>query len=242
MPSRESSTGLRAALGVVRLTLMNQPPAFRRDGRSSLTVDIEPPGAVVGRHERADVMLCGGDDELYVSNFHLLIEPSGGLWVARDNGSTHGTVAHERTRGRVALRPHQPLPLVDGMEIELAGVARVRVALVALGDVVPTLPPRGGAAAGAPAWIVDADQRELAELLTAPRRRGRTERVAAEDVAQALHCSATKAHNVRRALARHREVERHLDADAHVTFLMLADALALAFPYLVEPRSDPDPR
>jgi hypothetical protein len=237
MSSREFSPGLSAALGAVRLTLAHQPPAFRRDGQSVLSVEVEPPGAVIGRHVRADVVLGGGDDVQFVSNFHLLVQPSGGIWVARDNGSSHGTTAHAPSRGQVTLRPQQPLPLVDGMWLELAGVARMSVALIPLDDVLPTLPPRG-TTVHIPAWISDPDQQELADLLTEPRRRGTASRITADDVGAQLHWSSSKAHRVRRALAEHREVARHLDGDGQVSFVMLAGALALAFPYLIEPRPD----
>jgi len=237
MSLREISPGLRAALGAVRLTLANQPPTFRRDGRSVLSLEIEPPGALIGRHKRADVVLEGGRAQ-YVSNFHLLIQPSGGIWVARDNGSTHGTTAHEPSRGRVVLRPQQPLPLVDGMSLELAGVVRLNVTLVPPADVLPTAPPDGGRSVRIPAWIPDPDQQELADLLTEPRRRGRAARITAEDVGAQLHWSASKAHRVRRALASHPEVARHLDGDGQVSFVRLGDAVALAFPYLIEPRPE----
>lgn len=236
MLPRELSPGLRAALGAVRLTLANQPPAFWRDGGSVLCVEVEPPGAVIGRHPRADVVLHGGDDTRFLSNFHLLIQPSGGIWVARDNASTHGTTAHEPSRGRVTLRPQQPLPLVHGMWLELAGVARLNVALVPPDDVLPTYPASGGTTRAIPAWISDSDQQELADFLTEPRRRGEAARITADDVQERLYWSKSKAHRVRRALADHPEVARHLVSDGQVTFLMLADALALAFPYLAEPR------
>jgi len=233
----EFSVGMRAALGTVRLALLNQPPAFLRDGRSALVAEVDPPGAVIGRSSRADVVLGGGDQSRYLSNYHLLIQPAGGIWVVRDNGSRHGTTANEPSRGRVTLRAQQPLPLVSGMTLELAGVVRMRVELVRGAEPeIATFQPDGQPSPSVPGWISDPFQQELADLLTEPRRRGTAARLTAEDVAAALGWSQSKAHRVRRALAEHRDVVQHIDTDGQVSFVMLADAVALAFPYLTEPR------
>ena len=104
----------------------------------------------------------------------------------------------------------------------------------------PRFKPRAGRAKPAPGWISDPNQQELAEVLTEPRRRGTATNLTAEDVARRLHWSESKAHRVRRALASHRDVAQFLlSTDGQITFVVLADAVALAFPYLIERRPEP---
>ena len=132
------------------------------------------------------------------------------MWVARDNDSRHGTTASEPSRGRVTLRAQQPLPLVNGMTLELAKVVRLKVELIHVEAELPTFQAEGREGQAAPGWISDPNQQELAEVLTEPRRRGTATNLTAEDVARRLHWSESKAHRVRRALASHRDVAQFL--------------------------------
>ena len=164
-PGGGGGLGLHRALGRLQLTATG-PERFLVGGKSEIAVEIDPPGALIGRDEDADVVIS--DEGVRVSRRHCVVEATGAGWVIRDWGSKHGTALRVRGEGRMPLPQHLPWVLRSGMSVILAGVVELKVTILGAS-------PRGketaaaGASPLAPPLLSDAELR-LAIAFTKPFR------------------------------------------------------------------------
>lgn len=235
MAANARTAGLLASVGKLELELLYPPPHFVRDGRAHTTATITADGAMIGRNAAADIVIGGGSNSDYVSNFHVFIgySTTSGVWTARDNDSTWGTTA-DRDERHVDLSPGLSLPIGDGVVLTLA-----RNVAIGVTHRRPTLERTRDATGGgrpSPSWIAHPDEQRLAEFLVQFAREGRPAgRISADDIKNATGLTGGTAARRRRALAAYPEVQRLVPtAVQEVTFVMLAELLPRAFPYLLD--------
>ena len=207
---------------------------FLDDGAPVGYRDISPnSGAIVGRGDDADV--CVADDTGWVSRRHLLFEVEGAQWLARDYRSAHGTKMLVAGR-EIRLVSGIPTPVVTGVLVVLASVARFTVDVIAP-------PPKGSRTRDPPhpsdMFIVDDDLLQLADALLEPRRwtPGGLSPPPYHELCERLHISSTALYARAERLRALDAVRRHLPAASRTSLPQLADAVAIAYPHLARSRS-----
>lgn len=235
----EPLRGLDSLLGSVRVRVEGDGGSFVVAGEHSAVHDVRPPGAVIGVGPEADARLTGRAAEGKVSRRHLVVRPSGREWTVADWGSTNGTHEVDAESGAWrALPPEVPVPVEDGMLLCLGPDLVVRLELC-----IPA--PAGGATprVGGPgsrqARIRPPALERLAIALLERRRADPADRAipSTEHLARTLSAERKA---VKRGL---RDLRELAPVQACLTGKhpeQLADALELAFPYLVASRPEAD--
>lgn len=208
---------------------------FLSDGELTDRAVVQPQGSILGRNEKADLVLAGPGSD-YISNFHLFVgyHAAAGLWIARDHDSTHGTAASRRGE-TMKLFPGVPVPLSPGTELRLANVVQLSVTRVR-----PKMErTRGAAGSGEPqpSWFVDEQELCLIEFLLSFAREGRlTSEITESIVVEGTGIPARTAHRRRASIVARPEIQRLLPPSVDsLSFAGLAEALPRAFPHLMEP-------
>jgi predicted component of type VI protein secretion system len=233
---------MRTALGRVRVRPLRATTLLGASGGPVPYADVLPPGALVGRGDRADIRVA--DAGGHVSRVHVMIEPYGLQWVVRDAGSAHGTVLLSGS-GRVPLPQHVPYPIATGDEVVLASVA-----ILALEVLVAA--PGGVRTADAPPpksrfHIDDPVLAELAHALLEPRRRrpGSQAVASAQELAERFAVNKRTIYRRLEKLGAIDQIGRHLPAGRNPprqpSPTQYADAIAIAFPLLAIPGRDDRP-
>jgi predicted component of type VI protein secretion system len=223
---------MRASLGQVRLRPLRSTRFLAADGEPLSYADVEPPGALVGRGEDADVRI--DDSDGYVSRRHALIEPQGLSWVVRDNDSAHGTGLQGPGK-RLQLPAQVPVPLMTGDELVLAGTARFSIEVIVAtptGVRTKNAPPRGSIA-----YISDPVTLQLADELLRPRREDprSTAAPSVADLSRILHVEERTVYYRLDKLKAIDEIRRQIPS-RRASPSQIADAVARAYPYLASPR------
>lgn len=221
---------MRLSLGHLRVCAAPPTRFVTFDSQTTIRVEVTPPGALIGRGAEADLRILDNDN--YVSRRHALIEPWGLQWTIRDLGSSHGTRIENHDLG-LALPPQVRTPIHNGDRIEMASTAAFTIELVIAapaGVRTKDAPPRG-------AWprLNDEDLLKLAVALLKPRRENpsRTTAPSAHDLAEHFHVERRTVYYWLEKLRTIPEVARHIARD-RPSMTETADAVALAFPYLLD--------
>lgn len=235
--------GLTAMLGTVQLRLVGCEATFafpaatgQTDPLHLRTAEVVFPGAVVGRGRDADVRVTGrGSDE--VSRHHLRIEPIGRQWRVRDLATRNGTWEPAADGGDRwnRLPPSVAIPVTDGWRLSLGAGVRIAFKLIPTAEQeVPTAAL--GHWPGRSPWEDRIRPPELeafaAALLAGRRADPRNQAVPSVDqLAAELHVARSTAYD---RLRRLRELPELASLKPGGDVQAVADALTLAFPYLVE--------
>jgi FHA domain len=220
---------MKRSLGHLRLWAIPPTSFVTENGDTTMRVEIKPPGAVIGRGADADIRVL--DDEGYVSRLHLAIETRGLQWIIRDHNSTHGTHL-KGPDARLALPAQVPMPIKNGDEIMMAAVAGFTIEIIAKApsgvrtkDPTPTDTAR----------IDDPDILKLASALVQRRRDNplSTSPPSARELGAIFDVERRTIYYRLDKLKAIPEIKRqipHLGA----SMSQIADAVALAFPYLID--------
>jgi hypothetical protein len=237
MKLRAGAAGVPAAstlLGGVRLRLVGSPEAaFLVDGSEARVADVLPPGGVVGRGLDAPFRLVG-PAAAEVSRHHLYVAMAGRQWTAADMDSTQGTFEEDvEARSWDRLPTRFPIPVHTGMALMLAPDLVVSVELVDVSPRGVTTRRRQGASKHDTRRVRPPELEALAALLV---RRGRMGAARSpESLAEGMGVSGAV---VRNRLAGLAALEPVAALTAEPDLDELADALAVAFPYLLAARPD----
>jgi predicted component of type VI protein secretion system len=225
---------MKRSLGRVRLRAIPPTSFASSDGGAAPYAEIIPPGAVVGRGEEADVRV--NDEDGYMSRLHAIIQPQELHWVISDQ-SAHGT----RLQGsgkRLDLPPLVPVPIVTGDEVILARMARFSIEIIVsppTGDRTKDAPPKGTLA-----YIADPEILRLADELLRPRREDPQVRTApsVDDLSDVFHVHPRTIYLRLDKLKALDPIRRQISA-RRAPISQIADAVAVAYPYLARPRTRP---
>jgi predicted component of type VI protein secretion system len=223
---------MKRSIGRVRLHAVPPTSFASSDDGAATYAEIIPPGAVIGRGEEADVRVI--DEDGYVSRIHAIIQPQDLQWVISDQ-SAHGTRLHGSGK-RLDLLPLVPIPIVSGDEVILARVARFRIEIIVAsptGDRTKDAPPKGTLA-----YITDPEILRLADELLRPRREDTQVGTApsVEDLSDIFRVHPRTVYLRLDKLKALDPVRRQISAKRPSTS-QIADAVAVAYPYLARPRA-----
>lgn len=125
--TKEQTAAPYATQPDLRLTRIDGGSFRLADGVDSPTATATPPSTVLGRSPDADVEII--DPSERVSRCHLILEAKGATWWAHDDFSGHGTWVRVPEREPSRLPPGLGVPLENGLDLHVAGVVVIRLAL-----------------------------------------------------------------------------------------------------------------
>jgi len=238
----DGAAGIEALAGWLRLKIVGGDARFGvfsgNEEAGLLTCEIRPPGATIGRGQDADHRLKGPSTE-GLSRRHLLLQPAGRQWIVLDC-SKNGTWEAVETDGKRDWRrlPRDlPIPAVADMRLALGTGLELKV------EVVRT-PSEGGTTAtddGAPPLLAERiptdELEQIARALLAPRGSGTVTIPPIGELTRRFHMSRATLNRRVEALGDLPQVKPLLDGKPRTEqgrrrSQDVADALAIAFPYL----------
>lgn len=235
-------SGFAALVGRLRLRIVSGDGYFEVEGPEGEelhphSVEVEAPAATVGCGGDADWRLAGSSTR-GMSRRHLLLQPAGRQWTVLDC-SKNGTWELVPERAPELLPPNFPVPVTPGMRLRL-GVG-LELKLEPVQDLPPgatTTTQDGGRSSRE--RIADHELEQIARELLAPRRSGSSAIPPIKDLTAEVFISRSKYYRKIDALAELPEVEPLLRGKPRRPGREgrsqdVADALAIAFPYLTAP-------
>jgi hypothetical protein len=229
----ETTPGLLALLGRVRLKIVRGDARFAVGDQHLVDVEVGERGALVGRGVEADIRLVG-EDTPSVSRRHLVVRPADWQWVVFDI-STKGTweVAGDG-RSWHRLTPSSAIPLTPGMDLRLGKRLVLRFELERHPTIGTTTAPGEDVAGAAAQRVHPAGLEDFARALLALRRTNPMV-TAIPPVTQIAADFGVARSTVDRKLDDLRELPEVDRLEPGPRSQDLADALAVAFPYLAAP-------
>lgn len=240
------TSGFAALVGRLQLRIVSGDAWFEVEGPGGerlhpSSVEIEAPGAtVIGCGGDADCQLAGPSTR-GVSRRHLLLQPAGRQWTALDcskNGSRE-LIHNGGRREWQRLQPGLPVPVVPEMRLKLG--VDLELKLEPVQESAPgTTTATDDGARSAGERIPDFQLEQIARSLLAPRRSGSNAIPSITDLAKEAYLSRQHFHKKIEALGELPEVKPLLAGKPRTKSGGLrsqdvADALAIAFPYLTAP-------
>lgn len=243
--SEGDTAGIAALVGRLRLRIVSGDAWFEVEGPDGEelhphSVEVGVPGATVGCGADADCRLAGPSTR-GMSRRHLLLQPAGRQWTVLDcskNGSRElvsDAGRHERRR----LPPGFPVPVAPEMRLRLGVDLELKLE--------PIQEPAPGAttatddgALRSRERIPDFELEQIARALLAPRRSGSSAVPSRTGLAEEFDMSRQNLQRKIEALGKLPEVEpllagRPPTKSGGRRSEDVADALAIAFPYLTAP-------
>jgi hypothetical protein len=241
----DSPTGIQALAGRLRLRIVGGEAWFEvaRPGGEDmhfLTAVVGPPAATIGCGADADHRL-GGSSTRGMSRRHLVVQPAGRQWTVLDcsKNGTREVVAGKGGREWRRLTRDFPIPVAAGMRLALGAGLELKLELIQPAGPGSTTVTEDEFLAPSGERVPTFELERIARALLAPRQAGVQTIPAVTGLAEDLDMSRQDLHRKITALGDLPEVKPLLEGKARTRqgrrSQDIADALAIAFPYLTAP-------